>query len=78
MIRNLGAKRAVLEICSLKNSRIVVVQYWYFSSQLLSVYCQLLGDRLWLLSDGERTTFFVDSEWKPICINKNFSDFDVH
>ena len=23
-------------------------------------------------------TFFVVTEWKPICMNKNFSDFDVH
>ena len=24
------------------------------------------------------TTFIVDAEWKPICMNPSFSDFDVH
>ena len=24
------------------------------------------------------TTFFVVAEWKPICMNPSFSEFDVH
>ena len=24
------------------------------------------------------TRFIVDAEWKPICMNPRFSDFDVH